>query len=65
MVTKEISEEEMKQRVLAYMVYKDIWDGEKSIELNKLDKFMEADGFLTMPMERIRNLIKTKLKNDK
>lgn len=62
----EVSEKEMQQRVLAYMVYKNIWDDTgKSIELDKLSEFMEADGFLTMSMERIRNLIKANLEKIK
>ena len=60
-----MNEKEMQQRVLAYMYYKDIWDGEKSIEMNKLNEFMEADGFLTMPMEKIREMIKNKIKQEK
>ncbi len=57
-----MEEKEMMQRVLAYMVYKGIWDGEKNIEEDKLPEFMKADGFLSMPMDKIRDLIKNKFK---
>lgn len=58
-MTEKQNQEEMKKRILSFMLYKG-YVGKKTITEEKLIEDMEKEGWLDIPMVRIRTLLEQK-----